>query len=51
MSHAVMRNARAAPVNSGTGEAGGDFGGEILSSATAKTTQQVQGNQGLQVRP
>jgi hypothetical protein len=41
----------AAPVNSGTGEAGGDFGGEILSSATAKTTQQVQGNQGLQVRP
>jgi hypothetical protein len=41
----------AAPVNSGTGEAGGDFGGQILPSATAKTTQQVQGNQGLQVRP
>jgi hypothetical protein len=45
----------AAPVNSGTTEAGGDFGGEILSCATAttcpKTTQNVQGNQGLQVRP
>jgi hypothetical protein len=45
----------AAPVNSGTGEAGGDGGGLILPCATAatcsKTTQQVQGNQGLQVRP
>jgi hypothetical protein len=40
----------AAPVNSGTDEAGGDVGGEVLSS-TAKTTQQVQGVQGLQVRP
>ncbi|MFZ0479864.1 MAG: hypothetical protein WAL71_11990 [Terriglobales bacterium] len=41
----------AAPVNSGTTEAGGDFGGQILSPATATTKQQVQGNQGLQVRP
>jgi hypothetical protein len=45
----------AAPVNSGTAEAGGDMGGVILSCATAaacsKTTQEVQGNQGLQVRP
>jgi hypothetical protein len=45
----------AVPVNSGTTEAGGDFGGEILLCATAttcpKTTQNVQGNQGLQVRP
>ncbi|MGB8010977.1 MAG: hypothetical protein WCF68_05145 [Terriglobales bacterium] len=45
----------AAPVNSGTGEAGGDMGGVIESCATtttcSKTTQQVQGNQGLQVRP
>jgi hypothetical protein len=46
----------AAPVNSGaTTEAGGDAGGEILSCATAttcsKVTQEVQGNQGLQVRP
>jgi hypothetical protein len=45
----------AAPVNSGTTEAGGDAGGIILSCATtatcSKTTQQVQGNQGLQVRP
>jgi hypothetical protein len=45
----------AAPVDSGTTEAGGDFGGEILLCATAttcpKTTQQVQGAQGLQVRP
>jgi hypothetical protein len=40
----------AAPVNSGTTEAGGDVGGEVLSS-TSKTTQQVQGNLGLQVRP
>lgn len=45
----------AVPVNSGTTEAGGDFGGEILLCATAatcpKTTQNVEGNQGLQVRP
>jgi hypothetical protein len=45
----------ATPVNSGTTEAGGDMGGVILSCATAttcsKTTQQVQGDQGLQVRP
>jgi hypothetical protein len=45
----------AAPVNSGTTEAGGDAGGVILSCATtalcSKTTQEVQGNQGLQVRP
>ncbi len=45
----------AAPVNSGTTEAGGDMGGTILTCPTAttcpKTTQQVQGNQGLQVRP
>jgi len=45
----------AAPVNSGTTEAGGDMGGWIVSCATAatcsKTTQQVQGTQGLQVRP
>jgi hypothetical protein len=46
----------AAPVNSGaTTEAGGDLGGQILLCATAttcpKTTQNVQGNQGLQVRP
>ncbi|MGA9530248.1 MAG: hypothetical protein WBS24_19190 [Terriglobales bacterium] len=41
----------AAPVNSGTKESGGDFGGQVLSPATATTTQQVQGNQGLQVRP
>jgi hypothetical protein len=41
----------AAPVNSGTGEAGGDFGGQVLPTATTKTTQQVQGNQGLQIRP
>ena len=40
----------AAPVNSGA-EAGGDLGGQILSPATATTKQQVQGNQGLQVRP
>ena len=45
----------AAPINSGTTEAGGDAGGQILSCPTtttcSKTTQQVQGNQGLQVRP
>jgi hypothetical protein len=45
----------AAPVNSGTTEAGGDMGGIILSCPTSttcsKTTQEVQGNQGLQVRP
>jgi len=45
----------AAPVNSGTTEAGGDMGGTILVCPTAttcpKTTQQVQGDQGLQVRP
>jgi hypothetical protein len=45
----------AAPVNSGTAEAGGDAGGTILVCPTAttcpKTTQQVQGDQGLQVRP
>jgi len=40
----------AAPVNSGTGEAGGDMGGQILPS-TSKTTQNVQGPQGFQVRP
>jgi hypothetical protein len=45
----------ATPVNSGTTEAGGDMGGVILACATpttcSKTTQQVQGDQGLQVRP
>jgi hypothetical protein len=45
----------AAPVNSGTTEAGGDMGGTILVCPTLttcpKTTQQVQGDQGLQVRP
>ena len=45
----------ATPVNSGTGEAGGDMGGTILPCAStttcSKTTHQVQGNQGLQVRP
>ncbi|HXM02999.1 MAG TPA: hypothetical protein VN939_10380, partial [Chthoniobacterales bacterium] len=46
----------AAPVNTPVAsEAGGDAGGEILPCATtaacSKTTQQVQGNQGLQVRP
>jgi hypothetical protein len=40
----------AAPVNSGSTEAGGDFGGEVVSS-TSKTTQLVQGAQGLQIRP
>ncbi len=40
----------AAPVNSGKNEAGGDLGGEILPS-TSTTTQNVQGDQGLQVRP
>jgi len=45
----------AVPVNSGTTEAGGDMGGWILTCPTSttcpKTTQHVQGNQGLQVRP
>jgi hypothetical protein len=45
----------AAPINHGTTEVGGDAGGEILSCATtttcSKTTQQVQGDQGLQFRP
>jgi hypothetical protein len=45
----------AAPVNSGTTEAGGDMGGILLTCPTAttcpKTTQHVQGDQGLQVRP
>ncbi len=41
----------AAPVNIGkTTEAGGDLGGQIVSS-TSTTTQNVQGAQGLQVRP
>jgi hypothetical protein len=40
----------AAPINSGKTEAGGELGGEILPS-TSKTTQNVQGEQGLQVRP
>jgi len=40
----------AAPANSGTAEAGGDLGGQILPSAVT-TTQHVQGDQGLQVRP
>jgi len=44
-----------APVNTPKTEAGGDGGGTILPCATtttcSKTTQQVQGNQGLQVRP
>ena len=45
----------AAPIDSGTTEAGGDLGGEILPCAStptcSKTTQNVQGVQGLQVRP
>jgi hypothetical protein len=45
----------AAPVNCGTTEAGGDMGGVIIPFVSAKCvatpTQQVQGNQGLQVRP
>jgi hypothetical protein len=46
----------AAPANCGTAEAGGDMGGTILTFIAAKTcpttpTQDVQGNQGLQVRP
>jgi hypothetical protein len=45
----------AAPIDSGTTEAGGDLGGEILpcasTSTCSKTTQNVQGVQGLQVRP
>ena len=44
-----------APVNSGTTEAGGDAGGQILPCATtttcSKVIQHVQGDQGLQVRP
>jgi hypothetical protein len=45
----------AAPVNKPGADLGGDMGGTILPCATAaacsKTTQQVNGNQGLQVRP
>jgi hypothetical protein len=45
----------AAPVNCGTTEAGGDVGGWILQFVSGKCpttpTQQVQGNQGVQVRP
>ncbi len=45
----------AAPVNTGKTEAGGDMGGIILPCTKVgtclTTTQQVQGNQGLQVRP
>lgn len=45
----------AVPINSGSTEAGGDMGGQILPCPTAstcsKTTQHVQGNQGLQIRP
>ncbi|MGA2355540.1 MAG: hypothetical protein ABSG02_13675 [Terriglobales bacterium] len=46
----------AAPVNCGTTEAGGDMGGIILTfvggtKCPTTPTQQVQGNQGLQVRP
>jgi hypothetical protein len=44
-----------APVNSGTKEAGGDMGGTILTCSSLTkcpaTTQEVQGNQGVQVRP
>jgi hypothetical protein len=40
----------AAPINTGTTEAGGDVGGQVLTS-TSKTTQLVQGVLGLQVRP
>lgn len=45
----------AAPHNCGTTEAGGDMGGWILpnvsTAACTTTTQEVQGDQGLQVRP
>jgi hypothetical protein len=45
----------AAAVNSGASESGGDIGGEILPCPTtttcSKTTQTVQGSQGLQLRP
>jgi hypothetical protein len=46
----------AAPVDCGTTEAGGDMGGVIIPFVSAKcvtgsATQEVQGNQGLQVRP
>jgi hypothetical protein len=46
----------AAPANCGTAEAGGDMGGVILPFVLDKTCpatpkQDVQGNQGLQVRP
>ena len=45
----------AAPVNAEKTEKGGDGGGLILPCATtaacSKTTQLVQGDQGLQVRP
>ena len=40
----------AAPSNSTKAEKGGDVGGLILPVGST-TTQQVQGNQGLQVRP
>jgi hypothetical protein len=46
----------AAPVDCGTAEAGGDMGGVIVpfvsgKCSTSSPTQQVQGNQGQQVRP
>jgi len=45
----------AAPVNTGTKEAGGDMGGTILTctkiGTCVTTTQEVQGKQGLQTRP
>jgi len=45
----------AAPVNCSTTEAGGDMGGIIIPYVSGKCEaapiQQVQGNQGLQVRP
>ncbi|MGA7647859.1 MAG: hypothetical protein WBW01_15220, partial [Terriglobales bacterium] len=49
-------NLGGAPVNCGKTEAGGDGGGTILPFISAKTcpktpTQEVQGNQGPQVRP
>ena len=40
----------AAPVNKGTGETGGDLGGQILPD-TSTTVQHVQGGNGLEVRP
>src|SRR5208282_4380749 len=45
----------ATPINCGTGEAGGDMGGQILTytgtTCPANPPQNVQGNQGVQVRP